>query len=378
MPIIKGSAGYLSDDDYAIESLQSRLAAGSVEWPVAAALYRDTLARDLSSPQRWCELGEALAKTGDLPSAEYCYLRGGTLGPHSPPILLDVGDFYFYSGRYRLSLPWFASILRTIHDPNLGYYLQNVFEYYESMDVRGHDWLDEAVPDGEAARTYLTYLIGSPVNRPIGGLWEWAERRGFTNDEIAVRYTDFLLQKSDVESAEHVWMKHFSGRGYDCVESSCVFNGDFEHEFTGGAFDWRFEGANGVKVERDPVTRYEGQYSLRIDFSANDNPDFQQITERIGIRPGHYRLEGYVRTSGITSDQGIRLRVIGAANAKNIQAETAAVIGTEGWKRVMTDFEVPQEIRQVSVRVARRKSIRIDNQLTGTAWIDSLRLTKLQ
>jgi tetratricopeptide (TPR) repeat protein len=370
-------AGYLSNDQHTIDLVGSRVAAGSIGWSAAAAAYRETIQRDPASPQRWCELGEALAKSGDLATAEYCYLRGGALGPHSPPILLDVGDFYFLTSRYRLALPWFAKLLQTIHDPNLGY-IQNVFEYYESMGVQSKGWLDDAVPDAESARNYLTYMIASPRPRPLSALWEWADRRGFTNDDITVRYTDYLLHKPEMDSAEQVWMKHFSGRGYACVQPSCVFNGDFEHEFTGGAFDWRFEGGNGVKVERDPITRYEGQYSLRIDFSANDNPDFHHVVERIAVRPGHYRLEGYVRSSGMTSDQGIRLRIYGAITAKNMEAETAAVIGTESWKRVDTEFEVPEKTRELEVRIARRKSLRLDNQFTGTAWIDSLRLIRLR
>lgn len=374
---VHGGAGFLSNDQFTVESVQSRLGAGGIGWPAVAAVYRDTVARDPSSPQRWCELGEALAKSGDIATAEYCYLRGGALGPHSPPILLDVGDFYFQTGKHRLSLPWFAKILQTVRDPNLGY-MSNVFEYYESMDVRGKDWLDEAVPDGEAARMYLSYLMASPKVQPIGGLWQWADRRGYTNDDITIRYTDFLLHKHDAENAGQVWAKHFSGRGYPCIGPSCIFNGDFEHEFTGGAFDWRFGGGEGVKVGRDRITRYEGQYSLRIDFSANDNPDFEQIAERVAVTPGHYRLEGYVRTSAITSDQGIRLRVFGGSSTKNIQAETATVTGSESWRRLETEFEVPEEIRELDVRIARKKSIRIDNQLTGTAWIDSLRLIRLR
>jgi hypothetical protein len=356
----------------------AQLTSPQADWPAAAALFRETVRRDPASAQRWCELGEAIGKTGDLAKAEYCYRRGAALGPHSLPILLDLGDFYFTVNRYHDSLPWFAGVLKIIRGPGQ-FYSGTVFAYYEAMEVRRNGWLDEAVPDGEAARDYLSNLITSSAEAgPATGLWQWAERRGFTNDEVAIRFTDFLMHQQQFDTAAEAWAKHFSGRGYGCLGYSCVFNGDFEHELTGGPFDWRFSGLDGVTAERDTASHYEGQYALRIDFTGNNNPDFHHVGQQIPIRPGRYRLEGYVRTAGITSEEGIRLRVTGSGRTKNLRAETEAQSGTEGWKRLETEFEVPEQIRNVELQVARRKSVRIDNQLSGTAWIDSVRLTRIR
>jgi hypothetical protein len=356
--------------------MNAQLAGPQPDWPAAAALFRDTVRRDAASPQRWCELGEAIGKTGDLARADYCYRRGGALGPHALKILLDLGDFYFNTRAYHRSLPYFSEILKTMRGPGQ-FFSGTVFEYYEAMEVRRNGWLGEAIPDGESARDYIQYLMTSREAGPVTELWQWADRRGFTNDEIAIRLADFLVQRQQPENAAQIWAKHFSGRGYGCAGDPCVFNGDFEHEIIEGPFDWRFSGMDGVKTERDTVSRYEGQASLRVEFTGNNNPDFHHINEQILIKPGRYRLEGYVRTVAITSDEGIRLRVTGSSRTKNMKAETGAVSGTEGWKRLETEFDVPAEIRSVELQVARRKSIRIDNQLSGTAWIDSVRLTRI-
>ncbi len=372
------AAGYLYSDAFALGSVQSNLASGSSpDWRRAAVLFRAAVGRDPASPQHWCELGEALAKSGDLPKAEYSYLRGAALGPHSPDILLDVGDFYFNAGKHRLSLPWFSRLLQTVRDPGSGY-VANVFGYYEAMGVRRSGWLDDAIPDGEAARAYLNYLLASKDVRSVADLWDWADGRQFINDDIAIRYSNFLLSRQEMDAAAVLWAKHFSGRGYACVGYGCAFNGDFEHELTGGPFDWRFLGVNGVKTDRDRITRYEGQYSLRLDFSANDNPDFRHFVESVPIHAGRYRLEGFIRIKGITSDEGIRLGISGSGRTQNLRAESPALTGTQSWKRVEAEFDVPDEIHEVQIEVARRKSLRIDNQLTGTAWIDSVRLTRLR
>src|SRR5205823_13178133 len=117
-----------------------------------------------------------------------------------------------------------------------------------------------------AAREYLYYLVRASNAKPVNALWEWADRRGFTNDENAVMYTEFLRGQSQPETAAQLWSKHFSGRDYPCIGMSCVFNGDFEHEPTGSSFDWRFQAVNRVRIERDRNNRYEGQYSVRMEF----------------------------------------------------------------------------------------------------------------
>lgn len=370
-------AGYISSDADAVGILESQLATGKVAWANGIPLLLQTVTRDPASPQHWCELGEALARAGDFTAAEYAYLRGGELGPHSPAILLDLGDFYVNAGKYRLALPYLSELLKISREPADGY-MANVFEYYATMDVRGKGWFDAAIPDGEAARAWLNYIIFYNKDRSVTDLWEWAVSRGFVDDGTTVSYTNFLLRREQFDAAALAWAKHFRGRGYDCIGSSCIFNGDFEHEPSGGPFDWHVDEAKGITAERDRVTRYEGQYSLRLDFTGNDNPFYQGVKELVAVEPGRYRLEGYVRTSRITGDEGIRFRANGTTRTQSIQAETPAAGGTEGWKRLSAEFLVPEGVRELDVRVIRRKSLRIDNQITGTAWIDSVRLTRLR
>ena len=62
-------AGYLTNDAFTLASLTLRLTTGAINWQTAAANFRIAVPRDAASPQRWCELGEALAKSGDVRDA---------------------------------------------------------------------------------------------------------------------------------------------------------------------------------------------------------------------------------------------------------------------------------------------------------------------
>ena len=80
---------YLCDNEQLLDWAYEHLWEGdprSLEWAVSA--YQESLRRDPASPFRWCDLGEALERRGDLTRAKYCFERGVELGPNSPPVPL--------------------------------------------------------------------------------------------------------------------------------------------------------------------------------------------------------------------------------------------------------------------------------------------------
>jgi hypothetical protein len=57
---------------------------------------------------------------------------------------------------------------------------------------------------------------------------------------------------------------------------------------------------------------------------------------------------------------------------------TDALTGTHDWTSVERLFEVTPETRIVGVEVFRRSSQRFDSKIAGTAWVDSVALTRLK
>jgi len=54
---------------------------------------------------------------------------------------------------------------------------------------------------------------------------------------------------------------------------------------------------------------------------------------------------------------------------------TENTLGTSGWSSVQFEFKTKADTRLLVVRVARPASEKLDNQISGTVWIDRVSLT---
>jgi hypothetical protein len=50
--------------------------------------------------------------------------------------------------------------------------------------------------------------------------------------------------------------------------------------------------------------------------------------------------------------------------------------GTTGWTKVSKTFTVPRKPARLQLLITRRASLRFDNQISGTAWIDSVAIRR--
>ncbi len=360
-------------DDSAVES--ARLQMDKIGFGSAEKVFEAALQRDPGSAYRWCDVGEMLLHDGDRGAAERCYFRAGQLAPHDVRILLDLGDFYLSVGKTDTALKAFSGILNQTGVPLGEVLVGNVFGYYQSMKVVQNHLLDQAIPDATNTAAYLQYVKQTGDVAAMREIWDWACGKGFDTDSMALDYTSFMFGKRQFEAAGEGWVKHFARRNDGYPQSSRIFNGGFEYEITNGTFDWQFEGPESVKAARDRLIRQSGDYSYRIDFSGNDNLNFRNFRQTVYAHPGKYRFEAWMRTSKITSDEGIRFRLRTSSDSSTLAVETPALTGTNDWTRLEADIEVPPGNALLGVELARRPSLRIDNQLSGTVWIDSVTLT---
>ena len=54
------------------------------------------------------------------------------------------------------------------------------------------------------------------------------------------------------------------------------------------------------------------------------------------------------------------------------------MIGTTDWRLVETTFDVPANAGLLDVHVARKASLKFDNQIRGTVWIDDVKISPVQ
>ena len=364
---------YLLQDDSAVESARSRI--DKVGFASAEKVFDAALQRDAGSAYRWCDKGELLLHDGNPDQAAYCYGRAGELAPKDVRILLDLGDYYSSIGKTDLALKDFSEVLHQTGAPAQDILTANVFGYYQSLKIVENHLLDEAIPDVPNAFAFFRFERQIGDMAALRDLWNWTCQMSFDTDQMAVEYANFMLSKQQYDAAGEGWARHFAARKDGFPRSTLIFNGGFEYELTDGAFDWQLGSSDSFKGARDHQIRQSGEYSYRIDFDGNKNINLRDRKQTVYVHPGKYHFEGWLRTSRITSDEGIRFRIRTSSDKSPFAVETPALTGTNDWTRMDLDIEVPSGIPLLEIDIARRPSLRVDNQLSGTVWIDSVKLT---
>jgi hypothetical protein len=107
----------------------------------------------------------------------------------------------------------------------------------------------------------------------------------------------------------------------------------------------------GVEVARDSTMPYTGQWSLRIRFPGTTNLAYSGVSQMAVLKPGGYRFQACVRTDSITTDEGIRFRIVDAEEPVRLDLTTGQFRGTTPWTRIEQRFVVRQGTRMVQVHV---------------------------
>lgn len=365
---------FLCNNSVVVNSGRQQLWSEGSDGPERAIdTFRRALERDPHDPSRWADLGEAFLEAGRKEEARYCYGQVKATAPHRPTFLLRVASFHFQIGEGGKALPITAGILKSVSA-----YDAVIFSEYTRLVDNFEDVLRYGMPnDRRAAQAFLRYLVQAGRLDDAQRTWEWTAERGFADDAVAGEYAQFLIQRQRFETAADAWAGHLGTRAGDYRKSNYLFNGDFEWETTATPFDWRVAPVEGVEVARDSTTACSGGWSMRIRFPGTANLDYAGVSQMAVLKPGAYRFEACVRTDSVTTDQGVRFRIVDAEAPARLDLTTGQFRGTTAWTRVEQRFVVPRGSRMVQVRVVRQESMKIENKVGGAVWIDAVKLVRL-
>ena len=336
----------------------------------AITLFRKVLQRDPQDPYRWLDLGDAYLEAGQNSDARYCLRQVLVLAPHTAPLLLRVADLHFQIGENQEALSITARILALIPD-----YDSVIFSDYTRYVGRVEDVLRSGLPKGRrAAKSWLQFLIQAGRLSDAERSWEWIAGHGYADDALAGEYAEFLIRQGHPDWAASAWAHHMGARADDYDKSTYLFNGDFESDPIRSPFDWNVARTEGVEVIRDCTTAWSGKCSLRIAFAGTRNLDFAAASQLAFVRPGTYRFHAVIRTEALTTDQGIRFRISDSEVPARLDEVFGQFTGSTPWSSVDHDLEVGPNTRLLRIEVIRQPSLKFDNKVGGTAWIDDLNL----
>jgi O-antigen ligase len=359
-------------DTDAVTTAQTLEHGGQAGAAPVAELFK-ALRRDPNAPSRWCNTGEAMLLAGRGADAEYCFAQALVLGPHIPPILMQAADFYYGTHQTGRAVQQMSRVLADTDT-----YDELIFGWYKEKKLPVSEVLADGLPPGpRAPRAYLRDLMASgwPGTQEV---WLRITARGFGDARLAREYVGYLFGKRDYEGAARAWAQYLGPRRNGYLESNWIFNGDFESELSDSAFDWRIDTRDGVEAAVDPQVAHTGSHSLRIHFAGRENLDYNGVGQTAFVKPGRYRFEAYVRTQEITTDKGVGFHIYDRETSARLDVRTEELTGTHDWTKVELAFAVPRETRLLEIEVSRPRSMKFDNQIGGTVWIDSVKLSPLE
>jgi tetratricopeptide (TPR) repeat protein len=362
---------YLTDPNTLVLRAADRLGAGpGQDLEAGRNILQGLLRTNAASAEFWSNLGAVYVQSAQLDEAKYCFLRAEQVAPRSVQTLLSVANYYINTHQVRSALPYLGRILS-----NTAQYDSTVFNDFDTLEVGfGELAANGGIPaQPRAAEAYFRHLLEIKDSINAREAWKWLKVYS-PDDRAAENYIQFLLAGGDVNEASAVWVSQLGTREPRFGSTAFLLDGAFEREPRGDVFGWRINPSRHVQVNRDDRAGPSGGASLRLEFDGKENLVYEGVSQRVFLPRGNYRLDAFARTEGISTDEGVGLRVRDA-QANRTLIETSRLTGTNDWKKLDGRLVVDAAVKLIEVQVVRRQSLRFDSLIGGTAWIAQVSLT---
>jgi tetratricopeptide (TPR) repeat protein len=332
----------------------------------------------------WLERAMSEDEAGMAESAGPDYMRARELFPLSPDVNRALGEYYLRQGRIDDALD--ALRFAIAGDPEMR---PAVFGELWRAGVDAREVLARGVPpDPDVLLAYLDALaaVGALddaqlVWTQLVALGEIPAQDAIQHDAFeqgAFQYVDALIRFQKTSELEEVWEELAPEEATAArTAGNLISNGSFEQPMLNEGLDWRVYPVDGVFVSLDATQAHDGARALRIDFTAPGNLAYQHTFEFVPVESDtEYEFTGYLRAADVTSDSGPRFELYDAANPQNLNLATADIRGITDWTAERLRFRTSPDTHLLIVRVGRPPSTSFDNRLSGTVWVDDVRLAK--
>jgi hypothetical protein len=214
-----------------------------------------------------------------------------------------------------------------------------VFRLDWRMDPDARTILNRGVPaDKTARREFLQFLIEEQpddgIFAVVPALLPNAEQE---DSPLLVSYASLLLNERHVKHALSLW-NSLCERGFvpfraiSPDSANVLTNPDFSTFPSGNVFDWRFDAADGVTVEKEMSS-----HEFRVRLSGLEPENYRILSQQIAVGAGRrYEFHFHARVPGHAADSGLRWKVLGGAGANLTIAESADLARSESTDGTMT------------------------------------------
>ena len=188
-----------------------------------------------------------------------------------------------------------------------------------------------------------------------------------------------LMAQRRIAEAGRVWDQAVVFAGLADLQGpphSVLWDGGFESSIRNGGFSWLIsEGFHAVQVGIDSQEKHSGNSSLRLTFDGKSNVNFAGVCHYVPVQPSTaYRFSAWVKTNGLTTDQGIRFQLHSLGTLDTSTVVTPEVHGTVPWTPIVLPWSSGKDVHELQVCVVRLPSEGAESKIQGTAWVDDVAL----
>jgi len=341
--------------------------------PLSIFYYRRAVQLNPRSPYYKLDLASALELSAQNAEADQYFRAAQDDYPISPEVSWKYGNFLLRQQR----MPEGYAEIRRAAVVNRSIIPLAISRAWRSdPDVRV--LLDQVLPD-TAAADWAAIAFLSDAQEPVASLMIWnhliAKKPAIEWKQV-FGLIDMLITQERYDDAGSVWRQAVSlHRDSSPVQDDglLVFDGGFEKDISGGGFGWQQTDIAGSDFDFDTDVKHSGERSARIIFDGTQNLNYGNLLQQVLVSPGtHYHFRGYLRTDLISTDSGIRFEIYDPKDQKNLDVLTPNERGTKPWTLEETDFTPGPRTHLIRIRVFRALSQRLDNKITGAAWVDDV------
>jgi tetratricopeptide (TPR) repeat protein len=333
---------------------------------------RRAVAIDPRSANYWLALASAYELAGQIPQAREAFHTALQDYPASADAHWRFGSFLLRQGDTKQGYAETHFALQ--NDPRLiPLAISRVWAATHDADALLNDVLPNSLESQEEA---LGAFCNDDQIEPALAVWKYMVAGGKPIPIEAVFPLDnILLGASRVDDAREVWRQALVASGHPDeakTGNSVVFNGGFEDDATNGGLDWHLVPTSGVNYDYDSANPHSGKRALRLTFDGDQNPDVQSVSQTVTVQPNtRYHFEGFIRTTGITSESGPRFSIT-LAGSTQPPIILDNFTGNHPWEKQSADFTTGSDEHVLVLQLLRPKSVRFSNSLAGTAWVDDI------
>jgi len=338
------------------------------------AYFSKAIQQDPLEQEYWLNLARIYQRVGKNQASERALENAILTFPTGFQGRWVSGNLLLQQGALEKALPHFSYIL--VHYPNQG---SAVYDVLEKVINDSDFILERIVPkDPISLKQYLSHLYETGDTETAQKAWQKRASFAYQPDRNETfRHIDFLISRADISEAFQVWKTRLKEEGLPLSpDTDLITNGGFESEkILGGGFDWKIEKVPGAEIAFDSSTSFEGKKSLKIIFNGKENVNFHHVYQFVALKPDtEYLLTANMKSQGVTTKSGIKIEIVGIGPA--LYKASDALTGDNDWKELTVPFRTPPQSQGGLVRIRREKTEKFDRFISGTVWLDHVRLTE--